>query len=113
MMRGALGGKIDTWDIQWAYTIIENEGLCITPLFNQLKNIGYEGTHFSGTASPAFEMPTRDIDLEDIRHPSDSADAASLDDIALCNFIRIYRLDRGFVELLINRLKKEMKKFTG
>ena len=112
MMRGAIRGNIDTWDIQWVYSIIENDGVCITPYFNQIKNIGYEGTHFSGTMSPLFDMTTRDINMDDIRHPTDSADVSKLDEVAILNMIKIYKLERGIVELSINRLRKEFNKFA-
>ena len=41
------GGKIDTWDYQWFYSMWENSGLCITPARNLVRNIGIdaEATH--------------------------------------------------------------------
>jgi hypothetical protein len=36
---------IDTWDIQWVYCCIFNNGLCITPRVNLISNIGVTGTH--------------------------------------------------------------------
>jgi len=39
--------KIDTWDYQWVYAVIKNEGLCIQPCKNLVKNIGFrsDATH--------------------------------------------------------------------
>jgi hypothetical protein len=39
--------KIDTWDIQWLYTCVFNNFLCITPRANMISNIGVVGTHSS------------------------------------------------------------------
>jgi hypothetical protein len=36
---------IDTWDIQWVFTCIINNGYCITPKVNLISNIGVNGTH--------------------------------------------------------------------
>jgi hypothetical protein len=39
--------KIDTWDYQWLYTIIRNNGLAICPEVNLVQNIGFgkDATH--------------------------------------------------------------------
>lgn len=37
--------KIDTWDIQWTFACLVNNGLCIVPSVNLVKNIGIQGTH--------------------------------------------------------------------
>jgi hypothetical protein len=38
---------IDTWDTQWVYSILRNNGLCITPTVNLIENVGFdaEATH--------------------------------------------------------------------
>lgn len=59
--------KIDTWDIQWCYTCIFNNGLAITPLHNLISNIGNEGTHANEQPSPFIDMKT--LSLEKIVHP--------------------------------------------
>lgn len=40
-------GKIDTWDIQWVYSIFINKGFCINPSVNLVVNIGFrkDATH--------------------------------------------------------------------
>ncbi len=37
--------QFDTWDIQWVYCCIFNNGLCVTPRVNLISNIGVVGTH--------------------------------------------------------------------
>ena len=39
--------KNHSWDIQFGFSIISNNGLSIVPAKNLTKHIGYEGTHFS------------------------------------------------------------------
>ncbi|GBR75896.1 hypothetical protein NO2_0525, partial [Candidatus Termititenax persephonae] len=36
-----------TWDYRWAYTIMQNDGICLTPTRNMITNIGFgrEATH--------------------------------------------------------------------
>jgi hypothetical protein len=59
----------DTWDYQWVYTILANQGLTINPNVNLISNIGFdssathtkEPTHMSG-------LPTQA--LTDVKHPS-------------------------------------------
>lgn len=69
-------GKIDTWDWQWVYTVICNNGLSITPNHNLVSNIGFntEGTHTREenhlsniptfdrpiVADPTFVFPSKD-----------------------------------------------------
>lgn len=40
-------GEIDTWDYAWFYSILKTNGLCLTPVVNLVKNIGFgvEATH--------------------------------------------------------------------
>ncbi|MCA9487688.1 MAG: hypothetical protein KC516_01865 [Nanoarchaeota archaeon] len=40
-------GKLDTWDYQWAFTCIINNGFAVHPRKNQITNIGFteQGTH--------------------------------------------------------------------
>ncbi len=40
-------GKIDTWDVQWAYSCWINDGLSVTPNINLIENVGFgvDATH--------------------------------------------------------------------
>ena len=35
-------GKIDTWDYQWAYTVMKDRRLCVRPNMNLVRNIGFD-----------------------------------------------------------------------
>lgn len=39
--------NIDTWDAQWVYSIMKQDGVCITPTVNMIENVGFdeEATH--------------------------------------------------------------------
>ena len=41
MLNNTYNNNIDTWDYQWTYSCWKNEMLCILPLINQIKNIGF------------------------------------------------------------------------
>lgn len=42
-------GELDTWDYAWFFSILKNNGLCIVPKVNLVRNIGFDdtGTHTS------------------------------------------------------------------
>lgn len=46
--------KVDTWDTQWAYTIIKSEGLSVVPNVNLIENIGIGTDATHTTTGPDF-----------------------------------------------------------
>jgi len=44
----------DTWDIQWVFSCIINNGYCITPKVNLISNIGIKGTHSNNITDVHF-----------------------------------------------------------
>lgn len=48
---------VDTWDYQWLFTCLLNQGLCITPKVNLIENIGVVGVHHK-TRSPSHFRKT-------------------------------------------------------
>lgn len=64
-------GAMDTWDYPWFYTILQCQGLCVTPVQSLVENIGFDqaGTH---TKASVFNRK-RPIDLMtigEIVHPT-------------------------------------------
>lgn len=55
-----------TWDTQWLYACIMNNGLCITPSVNLVSNIGIQGTHSTGNN---HHLPTMDIYAQTLKQP--------------------------------------------
>ncbi|SEO23807.1 hypothetical protein SAMN05192574_106211 [Mucilaginibacter gossypiicola] len=46
MLESSFNKSLNTWDIQWFYSILINNGMAINPSVNLVKNIGYgNGTH--------------------------------------------------------------------
>ncbi len=54
---------INTWDIQWVFTCLINNGLCVTPKVNLVSNIGIEGTH-GKTLTDSHFLQTFPLDLK-------------------------------------------------
>jgi len=62
--------KLDTWDIQWAYACIKNNGYSIMPYTNMISNIGLRGAHANGKKSAFHEMPVGSVGVEYMVHPA-------------------------------------------
>lgn len=61
--------RINTWDIQWIYSCIFNNGLALVPKKNLISNIGVIGTHTGSKSSIFFNMSTGTININNIKHP--------------------------------------------
>jgi len=61
---------IDTWDYQWHYTLLRNNGMSITPNINLVSNIGFgiNGTHTIEKNKLISELPT--FEISKIKHPN-------------------------------------------
>jgi hypothetical protein len=61
---------VDTWDIQWFYTCLFNNGLSIVPGVNLVANIGNTaGTHtIQGLGEPP--LPTFSLEAATLHHPN-------------------------------------------
>jgi hypothetical protein len=62
-------GKLDTWDSQWIYSILMNNGLSISPAVNMVSNLGFEenpGSHI--IKKPKWYNPNMQ-ELSEIKHP--------------------------------------------
>ena len=64
-------GNINTWDVQWMYSVMKKEGIVVTPNINLVKNIGFKGnaTH-TITSIPDFIRYSKDGNLySPLKHP--------------------------------------------
>jgi hypothetical protein len=87
---------IDNWDIQWIYSVMNQNGLCITPTVNLISNIGkgQDATH----TKIAKKILDIDIDIiEKIIHPKIKYYNEKLDLRCCKNFYDFY-----FFQKLIN-----------
>ncbi|MDV0443854.1 hypothetical protein [Methanorbis rubei] len=60
----------DTWDYQWTYTVMMNNGLCIIPEKNLISNIGVVGAHYSGGDTSLLCREIQHLDVDHIHHPN-------------------------------------------
>jgi hypothetical protein len=67
-LDAVIDGAIDTWDYQWSYACLCQNGLSIVPNFNLVSNIGFgtDATH-TFADNPRANLPTQDI--QTIHHP--------------------------------------------
>ena len=63
-------GKIDTWDFQWQYAVLFNDGFVIIPKVNLVSNIGYgsDSAHMKIFEKNRNNLETTNIELP-LRHP--------------------------------------------
>lgn len=64
-------GKIDTWDYQWLFTVLINNGLSIIPETNLISNIGFggEATHTFNGEHPYANLNRGEV-LFPLEHPN-------------------------------------------
>jgi hypothetical protein len=71
MYESACNGTLDTWDIQWCYTILKNGGLTANPSVNLVKNLGFgnQSTHTSIGNHPFSDLSISTLEFP-LTHPS-------------------------------------------
>lgn len=60
--------KGHSWDSQWVFKIVENNGICINPSKNLISNIGDQGEHFDENTDKS-RLNRKVYELEKIVHP--------------------------------------------
>ena len=72
--------QINTWDYQWMFSIIKNNGLCINPSVNLISNIGFgeNSTHTSDKNNLLANMPNFEI-KEVVHHREIKIDEYAVD----------------------------------
>lgn len=72
MFESAFNEELDTWDAQWLYTILINNGKSINPSVNLTKNIGFNtlGTHTISENVAIRNLQTYDFKFP-LKHPTD------------------------------------------
>lgn len=99
--------EIDTWDYQWTFTIVKNNGFCIVSTKNLISNIGFEGTHFSSSEKNSnLDKPIYEI--EGIVHPRLIKFNKKIIDLIYKNAFGIKF--KSFKEILFNKEKDENKR---
>ena len=60
--------QINTWDIQWVFACIFNNGLNIIPRVNLVSNIGVTGSHSHKKTESHFYQK-KELDCKNLKHP--------------------------------------------
>ena len=92
-------GKIDTWDYQWGYTLLSQNGLSIMPNVNLISNIGFRKDENNKYAN----MKTFCIDK--IVHPNFILVNKEADDYT---FVNHHGISFNFLCRFIKKLKREI-----
>ncbi len=61
--------RIDTWDGQWLYTILRNDGICLTPAHNLIQNIGFDKDATHTTEAVSFAQGVSELSFP-MTHPN-------------------------------------------
>ncbi len=106
MFDQAYFNKIDTWDIQWTYTCIFQNGLNIIPYNNLISNIGEFG-HFTDGSDKYMKyirMPVKSIDINSLVHPKYVIENAKYDRININHVMKHQKVSIRYVMMkYINR----------
>ncbi len=62
--------KADTWDTQWVFSCLVNNGLTIMPKYNLVTNIGLVGTHTVKGKNPSVGRASKDFACEPLAQPA-------------------------------------------
>jgi len=69
MLESSYNGSLDTWDLQWFYTILINNGTAINPAVNLVTNIGFAaGTHMNSDEHPTASLSLNEMPFP-LKHP--------------------------------------------
>jgi uncharacterized protein (DUF2132 family) len=92
-------GKIDTWDYQWNYCLIVNNGLSILPNINLVENIGFnsEATH---TSNSKLKMPSANEIKFPLTHPQFFVPDLEAD---------TYTFNKQYQQSLLSKIKGKLK----
>jgi hypothetical protein len=69
MARMVYEGKVETWDYPMAFSIACNNGLCVSPNFNLISNIGFGAGATRTTDATSIHADIPVAHLGDITHP--------------------------------------------
>jgi hypothetical protein len=87
MLTEVFENRVDTWDIQWSYSILRNSGIAVVPYINQISNIGDDGTHTLEEPSMFINMPRAEIDFN-AKVPSSVEINFKADKVSMKNIVK-------------------------
>jgi hypothetical protein len=109
MYQACYKKEIDTWDIQWSFSCLLQNGYSVIPHVNLVSNIGYNGVHSTGKRSKQHNLPQMSIDNRHLVHPTDVLPASMIERKLIRSIIpRLSFGERGY-----NNLKRIAGKFLS
>ena len=109
--------KPDTWDYQWLYCCLKNNGLSIVPNVNLIENIGFglDATHTtSKTLSPKIinNFQANSSGVLPIRNPENIVRSKNADKYLALNYFSGYPISsHNFYTNLLKRVLNKLKRF--
>jgi hypothetical protein len=99
-------GKIDTWDYQWQYAVLANNGLVVCPSANLVTNIGYgiDATHTNKFDKKRIDLPVSELSFP-LKHPCNKLAIHSINKYYASNMgmnFNLMKLIKQFVKWMIN-----------
>lgn len=106
--------KPNVWDFQWTYTILSQNGLCISPVKNLICNIGFrtDATHTTQEDPLLSNQPTEEININNISHPI-FITPDKKDELWVMQYIFQIFLPAGFIWHTKSLLKKKFPRLTN
>jgi hypothetical protein len=114
MMDMVKTGEIDTWDVQWSYTCVNNNGLAILPNVNLVSNLGFssEATH-TKTEVPDYVLKSVTGELIfPLKHPKNIKVNLVADKYSAKHVFDIPGIDRILKRYLKNKFNKVRKRLS-
>lgn len=99
-------GQGDTWDIQWVFSCIYNDGFAIMPKYNLISNLGFVGSHSTGASAQLHGRPTTALDVRSLVHPNRIAEDRRIDEsvirVGMQRFGNRHFMDRFSIVAMID-----------
>lgn len=115
MINSAILNK-HTWDTFWFYNVFCNDGISVVCTKNLVRNIGFQGTHYSVTPDDSYgtlNMPTFDLPIaKKIISPNKIVVNSDLDRIAIKNIIKLEGHEQSWVLLNLTKIYATFLKDT-
>lgn len=107
-LENVLQGKINTWDFQWTFSVMSQNGLCINPTRNLVTNLGFtdEATHTISTDSPFAKLEISEMTFPLVAPANNDIDTEADRQVAKLNFEappQWKALARRIIVLLVGR----------
>jgi len=115
IFQSVYDGNIDTWDYQWAYSMLANSGLSIAPAQNLVRNIGFQSgaTHTTGDTIYS-SLRAAELGMP-LTHPATVLASSDKDGLEarLCGFANSKALPYRLNKYAASALKRLARRATG